>query len=137
MLTATNFDGPAFNTRSETSHQCKTTTNTEPSSTQPIKETLTPNLATVKTTQDVTQKPLTDDRHKVLLQMQKMDPFCKCISKWLSNGKAPKHEANLFTHIKELLYKHIMDVNGKFMALMIPKAWRYTVLVEAHDKLRH
>ena len=24
-----------------------------------------------------------------------------------------------------------------FLALVIPKAWRYTVLVETHDKLRH
>ena len=29
-----------------------------------------------------------------------------------------------------------MDANQKFMVLMIPKAWKYTVLVEAHDKLR-
>ena len=69
--------------------------------------------------------------------MQKMDPFCKCISKWLSNGKAPKQEANLFTHIKGLLYKHVMGANQTFLALIIPKAWKYMVLVEAHDKLRH
>ena len=30
-----------------------------------------------------------------------------------------------------------MDANQKFLALIIPKAWKYTVLVEAHDKLRH
>ena len=29
-----------------------------------------------------------------------------------------------------------MDANQKFLALIIPKAWKYTVLVEAHDKLR-
>ena len=69
--------------------------------------------------------------------MQKMDPFCKCISKQLLNGKAPKYKANLFTHVKGLLYKHIMDANKKFMALIISKAWKYMVLVEAHDKLSH
>ena len=84
-----------------------------------------------------TPKPLTADRHEALFQMQKSDPFCKCISKQLLNGKAPKHKANLFTHIKGLLYKHIMDANQKFMALIIPKAWKYTVIIEAHDKLRH
>ena len=63
--------------------------------------------------------------------------FYKCISKCLSNGKAPKQEANLFTHIKGLLYKHVMDTNQKFMALIIPKAWKYTVLVDAHDKRGH
>ena len=53
------------------------------------------------------------------------------------NSKVPKHEANLFTHVQGLLYKHIMDANQKFMALILPEAWKYMVLVEAHDKLRH
>ena len=69
--------------------------------------------------------------------MQKTDPFGKHICKWLLNGKVPKHEANLFAHVKGLLYKHIMDANQKFMALIIPKAWKCMVLVEAHDKLGH
>ena len=30
-----------------------------------------------------------------------------------------------------------MDANQIFLALILPKAWKYTVLVEAHDKLRH
>ena len=106
MLTATNCDGPAFTTRSKTSHQCQTTTNTEPYNTQPNKESIT----TVETTQDATPKSLMDDRHKALLQMQKMDPFCKCISKQLSNCKA-----NLFTQIKGLLYKHVIDANQKLI----------------------
>ena len=66
-----------------------------------------------------------------------MDPFCNYFSKWLSNGKAPEHKADLFTHVNGLLYKHITDSHQKFMALVIPKAWKYTVLVEAHDKLGH
>ena len=69
--------------------------------------------------------------------MQKTDPFCKHISKHLSNSKAPEHETDLFTHIKGLLYKHVMDSGQKFLALVIPKSWKYTVLVEAHDKLGH
>ena len=44
---------------------------------------------------------------------------------------------DLFTHIKGLLYKHITDSGQKFLALVIPKSWKYTVLVEAHDKLEH
>ena len=67
--------------------------------------------------------------------MQKTNPFCKHISKHLSNGKAPQHETDLFTHIRGLLYKHIMDSEQKFLALVISKSWKYTVLVEAHDKL--
>ena len=30
-----------------------------------------------------------------------------------------------------------MDANQKFMAFIIPKAWKYMVLVEAHDNLKH
>ena len=30
-----------------------------------------------------------------------------------------------------------MDANQKVLALVIPRPWKYTVLVEAHDKLRH
>ena len=30
-----------------------------------------------------------------------------------------------------------MDANQNFMALIISKAWKYTVLVETDDKLRH
>ena len=88
-------------------------------------------------TPDPTPKYLTADGLEALLQMQKTDPFCKQISKCLSNGKAPKHETELFTHIKGLLYKHITDSGQKILALVIPKSWKYTVLVEAHDKLGH
>ena len=136
MLLATNLDGP-FNTRSKTSHHHQTTTDTEPSNTQPIKETVTRDLTTVETTQDIMPKPLIANKDETLLQMQKMDPFSKHISKHLLNGKAPKHEADLFTHVKGLLYRHVMDANQKFMALIITKAWKYIVLVEAHDKLGH
>ena len=74
---------------------------------------------------------------KLLLQMQKTDPFCKRISKYLSNGKVPLHETDIFTHVKGLLYKHITDSGQKFLALVIPKSWKYTVLVEVHDTLGH
>ena len=39
--------------------------------------------------------------------------------------------------IKGLLYKCIMDSHQKFLALVIPKCWHFTVLVETHDKLGH
>ena len=69
--------------------------------------------------------------------MQRMDPFCKGISKHLSNGKAPKHETELFTYIRGILYKHITDSGQKYVALVIPKSWKYTVPMEAHNKLGH
>ena len=70
-----------------------------------------------------------------LLQMQRTDPFCKCISKRLLNGKAPHHEVDTFTHMKGLLYKHVSDAGKQFPTLVIPKSWKDTVLVEAHNKL--
>ena len=133
--TATYTDGPAFNTRSKTSHQ--TATRTKPSSTPPYKDTITQDFTPTQRTQDIMPRPLPNDKLQTLLHMQKMDPFCKCILKWLPIGKAPKHEADLFTHAKGLLYKHVMDANQKFMACIIPKAWKYTILVETHDNLGH
>ena len=112
MLTATNYDGLAFNTRSRTAQQ----TITEDLTPQPNTDTVT-----VKDTPDAMPKPLTEDRLHALLQMQRMDPFCKHISKCLSNRKAPKHEADLFLHVEGLLYKHVMDSNQKFLALVIPE----------------
>ena len=53
------------------------------------------------------------------------------------HGKAPHHEFDTFTHVKVHLYKHIMDAGKKFFALVIPKSWKYTVLMEVHDKLGH
>ena len=123
----TNSDGPAFNTRSET-HQCLSTdTSTIPPDVMPD-ITMTP---------DPMPKSLTANKLEALLQIQKTDPFCKRISKQLSNGKAPKHETDIFTQVRGLLYKHVTDSGQKFLALVIPKSWRFTVLVEVHDKLGH
>ena len=69
-----------------------------------------------------TPKPLTVDRLEVLLQMQKTDPFYTHISKCLLNSKAPQHETDIFTHVKGLLYNHIMGSGIQFLALIIPKS---------------
>ena len=124
--------GPAINTRSRTT-QC----NIKDLTPQPQADTVTLDITTAKDTPDAMPKPLTEDRLHTLLQKQRTDPFCKHISKCLSNGKAPKHEADLFLYIKGLLYKHVMDSNQKFLVLVILKTWKYTVLMEAHDKLGH
>ena len=110
MLSFSNTNGPAFNTRNQT-QQCLAP---DSSTAQP---SVTPD---VMSTPDPMPKSLTVDRLKALLQMQKTDPFCKWISKCLSNGKAPKHETELFTHVRGLLYKHITDSEQKVLALVIP-----------------
>ena len=71
MLSVSNTDGPAFNTRSQT-QQCLVpdTSSTPPS--------ITPDTAS---TPEPTLKSLTEDRLKAVLQIQKTDPFCKHISK--------------------------------------------------------
>ena len=95
MSSVTNTDGPAFNTTSQT-HQCLSpdTSTSQPDITPEVSEATDP-----------TPKSLTADSLQALLQMQKTDPFCKRISKCLSNGKAPQHETELFTQVRGLLYK--------------------------------
>ena len=126
MLTVSSNDGLAFHTRSHTQNTSDTTST-------PHMDT-TPQISQEPTT---TPKPLTAECLDALHQMQRADPFCKCISKRLLNGKAPLHEFDTFTHVKGLLYKHIINASKKFLTLVIPKSWKYTVLVEAHDKLGH
>ena len=126
MLRASLNDEPAFHTRSCTQNI------PDPTSAPPV--TSTPHIS-----QDDTPMPksLTADQWDALLQMQRIDPFCKCISKRLLNGKAPHHKFNNFTHGKGLLYKHVSDDGKQFLTLVIPKSWKFTILVDAHDKLGH
>ena len=88
----------------------------------PKTDTATPDITNITDTPDAMTKPLTNYRLHAIQQMQRTDPFCKHISYSLSNGKAPKHEVDLFLHMKGLLYKHVMDSNCKFIALAIPKS---------------
>ena len=108
-LLVTNSDGSTFNTRSKTC-QCLSpdTSTSQLDITQEVLEVTDP-----------TPKSLTEDRLQTLLQMQKTDPFCKRISKCLSNGKTPQHKTDLFTHVRGLLYKHVTDSGKKFLALVI------------------
>ena len=126
MLTASFSDRPAFHTKSHTQ-------STSDSTSAPHTDTA-PHISQDATT---IPKPLTADHLDALLQMQRTDPFCEHIFKRLLNDKAPHHEFDTFTHVKGLLYKHVMDAGKKFLALVIPKSWKYTILVEAHDKLGH
>ena len=70
-------------------------------------------------------------------EMQSTDPFCKCIMKRLLNKTAPKHELKTFFIHNGLLYRYASDHSKDFYTLVIPKAWRYTILVETHDKMGH
>ena len=123
MLTAFTTDGPAFHVRSHIQNTSST----------PHQDTA-PQISQEPTT---VPKPLTADHLEALLQMQKTDLFCKCISRRLLNCKAPHQEFDTFAHVKGLLYKHVTDAGKKFLTLVIPKSWKYTVLMEAHDKLDH
>ena len=110
MLSVKNTDAPAFNTRSQT-HQClsQDTSTSQPDITPEVSEATDP-----------TPKSLTGDRLQTLLLIQSTDPFCKRISKHLSNGKAPQHKTDLSTYVRGLLYKHVTDSNKKILTLVIP-----------------
>ena len=112
MLTAPFNGRPAFHTRS-----CTQSTS---DSTSALHVDTAPHISQDATT---TPKSLTADHLDTLLQMQRTDPFCKCISKRLLNSKAPNHEFDTFTHVKGLLYKHVMEAGKKFLTVVIPKSW--------------
>ena len=70
-------------------------------------------------------------------EMQSTDPFCKHIVKRLLNKTAPEHELKTFFIHNGLLYRYASDHSKDFCTLVIPKAWRYMILVETHDKMGH
>ena len=62
------------------------------------------------------------------------------ITKWnyyLQGANITVRNDHNVTHVKGILYKHITDSGQKFLALVIPKSWKYMVLGEAHDKMGH
>ena len=69
--------------------------------------------------------------------MQLTDPFCRHIMKRLLNKTAPEHELKTFFIHNGLLYRYASDHSKDFCALVIPKSWKYTILVETHDKMGH
>ena len=78
-----------------------------------------------------------NSRDTSVKEMQSTDPFCKRIKKRLFNKTAPKHELDTFFIHNGLLYRYVSDHSKGFCALVIPRAWRYTILVETHDKMGH
>ena len=104
---------------------------------QPPLET---NLNTPRTevSKDTTSNSCEDNpKDTSIKEMQSTDPFCKCIMKRLLNKAAPKHELNTFFIHNGLPYRYASDHSKDFCALVIPKACRYTILVETHDKMGH
>ena len=87
---------------------------------------------------DTTRNDSPDNSKDTSIQeMQSTDPFCRCIMKRLLNKTAPKHELKTFFIHNGLLYRYASDHSKDFCALVIPKAWKYTILVETHDKMGH
>ena len=123
MLVTSTQDGPAICTHSKAYN----TANTTPADTMPT------------STNDKVNTPptLKENRKDTLGLMQRTYPFCKHISQRLLSRKVSSHEVNTFTHIRGVIYKHMMDRNQILLALGIPKSQHFTVLIEAHDKLGH
>ena len=96
------------------------------------------NTPRTEVSKDTTSNSCKDNpKDASIKEMQSTDPFCKCIMKRLLNKTAPKHELNTFFIHNGLLYRYASDHSKDFCALVIPKAWRYTILVETHDKMGH
>ena len=86
---------------------------------------------------DTTSNSQNNPKDTSIKEMQLTDPFCKRIMKRLLNKTAPEHEVKTFFIHNGLLYRYASDHSKDFCALVIPKAWRYTILVETHDKMGH
>ena len=98
----------------------------------------TDNTPRTEVSKETTSNSCEDNsRDTSVKEMQSMDPFCKHIMKRLLNKTAPKHESDTFFIHSGLLYRYASDPSKDFCALVIPKAWRYTILVETHDKMGH
>ena len=122
MLTATHSDGPAFNTR-------------KPQLTK-LRHNRHSNTFYRAHNNPKNHYPQID--LKPYYKCKERDPFCKRVSKRPTQMARHRTTNSIpSTHVKGLLYKHITDASKKFLALVIPKSWKYTVLVEAHDKLGH
>ena len=76
--------------------------------------------------------PNNNSKDTSIQEMQLTDPFCRHIMKRLLNKTAPKHELKT-----QLLYRYASDHSKDFCTLVIPKAWKYTILVKTHDKMGH
>ena len=120
MLTTSNdYDGPAFNTRIRTVQQIIT----EHLTPQPNTDTVTPDITTIKDTPDVMLKPLTKDRlHASDYRCRGWTHSTSASPNVYQMEKPQSMRLTSFLHIKGLLYKHVMDSNQKFLALVIPKA---------------
>ena len=102
------------------------------------KETKKPQPKETKLNKDTTRNDSPDNsRNTSIREMQSTDPFCRCIMKRLLNKTAPKHELKTSFIHNGLLYRYASDHSKDFCALVIPKAWKYTILVETHDKMGH
>ena len=86
---------------------------------------------------DTTSNSQNNPKDTSIKEMQSTDPFCKCIMKRLLNKTAPEHEVKTFFIHNGLLYRYASDHSKDFCTLVIPKAWRYMILVETHDKMGH
>ena len=59
------------------------------------------------------------------------------VNRWSSELPHTISPLNGSLEPKRLLYKHVSDAGKQFLTLVIPKSWKFTILVEAHNKLGH
>ena len=99
-------------------------------------ETEKPQPKETNSNNDTTRNNSPDNSRDTSIQeMQSTDPFC--IMKRLLNKTAPEHELKTFFIHNGLLYQYTLDHSKDFCDLVIPKVWKYMILVETHDKMGH
>ena len=133
MLTATNHGGPTFHTLSRTA-QCNLTEYLTP---QPKTDTVTPDITKVTDTPDTMPKPLTEDRLQALLRCKGQIHTVNASPSIYQTEKHQNMKFISFYTAKDYCINRLQIQTRKFLALIIPKSLKYTVLMEAHDKLGH
>ena len=102
------------------------------------KEIKKPQYKETNSGNDTTRNDSPDNSKDTSIQeMQSTDPFCRRIMKRLLNKTAPEHELKTFFIHNGLLYRYASDHSKDFCTLVLPKAWKYMILVETHDKMGH
>ena len=95
----------------------------------------------VKTTLNIDKlnapSPFMDDWKDTLQLVQRTNPCANAFQNGYSKAKHLPTKLILSFILKVFSTKHVLDSNQKFLAIVIPKSWHFTVLIDIHDKLGH
>ena len=124
MLVTSTLDGPVTHTCSKTCNPTDTTQPTGPT--------------TTSTTDKVEYTSTSHSRSKGHSWANAEDEsFLQTYFQEITQWQSTLVWSRQILHIIGIIYKHVMDSNQPFLALVNPNSWHFTVLIEVHDKWGH